>query len=100
MENITTLNRKESLEAVDRINDELNEKYGKSFFPPSVSIEIYGEYIGFNYHLPSSLVTIPLSDGAEDDRLYNENDDSYESYYSYIKRKYDTILIQINCYRL
>lgn len=75
----------EAIEAVDTINDELIDKMGdKVEFMIQVLIGSYS--IGFRL-TKCFCPMYEFYDDEEDSRIYNEETNTYESYYDYIIRK-------------
>lgn len=83
-------NFEELLNAVETINDELSEKYlaaGNADDLPILSATKGGYYIVSNISIPNG-PEIHLYNSEEDDRKYDEDTNSYESYYDCLKRKF------------
>jgi len=97
---MTELDRNEALVAVDKINIELFEKYGYDYTAPLVGVHFLDDYIGFFVMLPESSIEFNLNDTSEDDRIFYEEGNKYESFYDYIKRKFSEIKVKINKYEI
>lgn len=92
--------QKEALDAVNKINDELFKKYRhKSFVGPQLHITFSGDmvFIGLSGSTSGSmcLPEIGIYVSHEDDRIYYEKSDKYETFYKYIKRKFNLIKEEI-----
>lgn len=82
--------------AVDKINDELIDK------------KIYNVQFSFTFSGPYALIGISLLNGEEfniyqsedNDRIYNEESDSYEPFYDLIKRRFLEIKREISKIKL
>lgn len=99
-----------ALEAVNKINDELFEKYnsmnqndnfkGWLSIMPQLSITFSNEYTFISLSIPSEceldLPEIHLYSSINDDRFYNEETDSYEQFYDFIKRKFELVKTELN----
>lgn len=97
-----TQEQKDALETVEKINDELYEKYcvngGDCESSPILTITIADFMFFINLSIPSEM-DIPefhIYNSEDDDRIYYEEDDEYESFYHFIKRKFETIKCEIN----
>lgn len=93
--------REEALEAVDKINDELSQKYSHDSLP-LLSITFAANYT-FIKLSPASKIDLPefyIWSSIEDDRIYYDETDEYESFYKMIKRKFKVIKKEINSIKL
>lgn len=96
----------EAFRAVEKINDELYEKYSKkdpkNFDQdsldkmPIVAITIGTAHMSIKLHIQPSRTMPPLEipiyhSFEEEDRIYYENSGKYESFYKFIKRKFRAI---------
>lgn len=109
-----TNEQQEAYDAVEKINDELFEKYSKlndgSVYVdwlsrlPVVSITFANSYTFISISIPSTdsciLPEILLYNSEDDDRIYYEKSDKYESFYKFIKRKFISIKEAINAVKL
>lgn len=100
-----TKDQQEAFDAVDKINEELYNKYSKkdpNNFNydsldrlPIVSITIAGVYMFIGLSIPSrnncDIPEFNLYHSENNDRIYYEKSNTYESYYKYIKRKFREI---------
>lgn len=89
--------RNQILEAIDRINSELNLKY--KYDNPILSMVIADRYTFINISL-NNLPEFNIWYSEEDDRKYYEKSDKYENFYPFIKRKFRKIKEDINKYKL
>ena len=97
-----TKEQQEAFEAVEKINNELYKKYSKKDPKnfnydsldkmPIVSITFAGVYTFIALSIPSPLeIEIPefrIYNSENNDRIYYEKGDKYETYYKFIKRKF------------
>lgn len=97
----------QAFEAVDRINDQLYKKYNKKNNLdklPVVSITFAGVYMFINLSIPHTDVCeipeINIYNSENNDRIYYEDSNKYESYYKFIKRKFIEIKEEINKIKL
>ena len=88
-----TTKQQEAFDAVQKINDELFLKYNDST-PPTVSITFANRMIFISVSLPD-LPEIHVYNSEDDDRIYYEDGDTYESFYDFIKRKFNFIKEEI-----
>lgn len=109
-----TKNQKEAFEAVDKINQELYNKYKKLddddlykdwlCLQPLLSITFADDMVLINLSIPSfielSLPEINIYCSEQDDRIYYEKSDKYENFYPYIKRKFREIKEEIYSIKL
>lgn len=89
MKVIESLNekQKEALEAVQKLNNEMHDKFGwDNPLLPIFSISIAGFYTFISLWIGEH--EIKLYNSEEDDRIYYEKSDKYESFYTYLKRKF------------
>lgn len=100
--------QKLALEAVDAINQELFDKYDalnekdayKDWLSimPTLSVTIAGGYTFIGLSLASEYGELPeihLYNSENNDLIYYEENDSYELFYDYIKRKFAEIKEEI-----
>ena len=105
--------QQEAFDAVTKINEELYKKYSKPDpknqfgynrldIMPIVSIRFAGTYMLISISIPSEhqLPEINLYWSENDDRIYYEKSDKYETFYKYIKRKFLLIKDEINNVKL
>lgn len=89
----------EAIEAVQKINNELHDKFGwNNPNLPVISITIAGVYTFISVNIRDQ--EIKLYNSSEDDRIYYEKSGKYETFYSYIKRKYRSIKEHYNNIKL
>lgn len=98
-----TIEQTEAFEAVEKINDELINKYYKREdidTMPLVSITFVGIYLFINLTIPSARdvesIDIPIYNSENDNRIYYEKSNKKESFYKFIKRKFIEIKRCIN----
>lgn len=93
--------QKEAFEAVEKINEELYKKYSKKDpknfnydsldLMPILSITFAGVYMFISLSIPSKnqiLPEIQLYHSENNDRIYYDKSDKYETFYKFIKRKF------------
>jgi hypothetical protein len=104
-----TEEQKEAFEAVNKINEELFKKYNKKnendiykdwlAVMPIVSITFASGYILIELTIPSTntcqLPEFVIYNSEDNDRIYYEKSDKYESFYKFIKRKFIEIKQEI-----
>jgi hypothetical protein len=102
-----TQDQKEAFDAVKKINQELYEKYkllnekdklGKDWlsFMPILSITFADTMIFISISLISTdLPEINLYSSINDGRIYYEKSNKYETFYKFIKRKFNLIKKEI-----
>lgn len=109
-----TQDQKDAMEAVERINGELFKKYNRLdendvhtdwiAKMPVLSMTIAGNYFFIGISIPSSdvceLPEITLYNSENNDRIYYEKSDKYETFYKYIKRKFIEIKEEIYSVKL
>jgi hypothetical protein len=109
-----TEDQKEAFDAVQRINQELYEKYkllsekdkSKDWlsFIPILSVLFADSMIFISISLVSTdslnLPEINLYSSINDDRIYYEKSNSYETFYKFIKRKFKLIKEEIYSIKL
>lgn len=102
-----TEEQKEAFEAVEKINDELFEKYNKLNridMMPILSITFAGSYLFIGLTLISTnecdLPELRIYHSENNDRIYYEKSNKYESFYRFIKRKFLEIKEEINSVKL
>ncbi len=95
-----TKEQKEAFEAVEKINEEIYERYEKldqedSFKDwisrmPILSITFAGTYmfIGLSLSSQSDLPEFNIYNSEYDDRIFDEGKNEYEMFYNFIKRKF------------
>lgn len=92
---------KEALTAIKEINEEL---FKKNKNKGSLSVTISDDYLAINFHptwvAPVILPQIHIWDSENDDRIYYEKSDKYETFYKLIKRKFLLIKRQLNDIKL
>ena len=84
-----TLNKKqtEAILAVQKLNNEMYDKFGwDNLNLPIFSITIVGFYTFIFLNIAEH--EIKLYNSENDDRVYYEKSDKYESFYTYLKRKF------------
>lgn len=98
-----TIEQTEAFEAVEKINDELFNKYHKQKNidnMPVVSITFSGSDMSIYLIIPLinyyPCLEIPIYDSDDDDRNYYEKSNKNESFYKFIKRKFIEIKGCIN----
>ena len=93
-----------AFEAVKKINGELFDKYSQSnlMWWPTLSITFADHYIFVSISILSenTLPEILLYSSVEDERIYYDKTDKYETYYHCIKRKFREIKAEINSIKL
>ncbi len=107
--------QKEAFEAVEKINDELFKKYYKKdendnskdwlAVVPIVSITFANDYMFIGLSITSSeydcqLPEFTIYNSQNNDRIYYEKSDKYESFYKYVKRKFIEMKEEINAIKL
>jgi len=106
--------QKEAFEAVCKINEELYKKYSrkdpKNFNydsldkMPIVSITFASNYMFINLTIPSSeicvLPEIEIYSSENNDRIYYEKSNKYETFYKFIKRKFIDVKTEIYSVKL
>lgn len=109
-----TIDQKEAYDAVEKINDELYKKYSKKdpenfnydslFKMPIVGITFAGVYMLITLSIPSSDVCsipeITLYNSEDNDRVFYEKSNKYETYYKFIKRKFIEVKEEIYSIKL
>lgn len=112
--NIMSEDQAEAFVAVEKINDELFQKYDKRNEKdprkdwlskmPVLSVTFAGGYLFISLSIPSSdtcvLPEISIYNSENNDRLFYENRNKYESYYNFIKRKFNEIKEELNAVKL
>lgn len=87
-----------AIEAVQRINNEIHDKFGWNSDHPVLSVSIAGWYLLINISIGSQELLLYSSE--DDDRIYYEKSDKYEEWYSYIKRKFREVKEEIEKVKL
>lgn len=102
-----TPDQKEAFEAVKKINEELARKYRKNNnFDRQPILDIgFAEhmfFIGLSIPSPDSMSIPPihLYNSQDNDRIYYEKSDKYETFYKFIKRKFIEIKEEIYSVKL
>ncbi len=79
--------QKEALSAVQKLNNEMHDKFEwNNPNLPIFSITIAGFYTFISLYIAEH--EIKLFNSENNDRIYYEKSDKYESFYVYLKRKY------------
>lgn len=100
-----TEEQKEVFEAVEKINEELFEYFDNKLMlnnQPILSIT-FAEYmtlIELSIPLTSTSLEINIYNSEVDDRNYDEENDEYEKFYPFIKRKFNEIKEEISLINL
>lgn len=102
-----TEEQKEAFEAVEKINEELFEYFDNKLMlnnQPILSI-IFAEYmtlIGLSIPLTSTSTSLYINiyNSVDDDRKYDYENDEYEKFYPFIKRKFNEIKEEISLINL
>lgn len=91
------------LSAIDKIEEELYNKYKRRDLDlnmmPTLSVLVSSIYLSINISIASKNNYIPeinLWNSDNDDRIYYEKSDRYETFYKLIKRKFREIKNEIN----
>jgi hypothetical protein len=109
-----TQEQTEAFDAVERINDELFKKYNKldekdAFKDwiakmPILSVTVAGNYLFIGLSIPSSgvcvLPEITIYSSENNDRVFYEKSNKYETFYKFIKRKFIEIKEEIYSVKL
>ena len=100
-----TEEQKEVFEAVEKINEELFEYFDNKLIlnnQPILSITFadYITLIGLSIPLTSTSLEINIYNSEDDDRIYDEENDEYEKFYPFIKRKFNEIKEEISLINL
>ena len=101
-----TQEQQDAFDAVEKINDELFNKYDKKNdigSMPIVSITFAGTYMFISLSLPSvnsQMPEIHIYNSENNDRIYYEKGDKYETFYKFIKRKFIEIKNEIYSIKL
>ena len=100
-----TEEQKEAFEAVEKINEELFEYFANKLMlnnQPILTIT-FAEYmtlIGLSIPLTSTSLEIDIYNSEDDDRIYDEENDEYEKFYPFIKRKFNEIKEELSLINL
>lgn len=100
-----TEKQKEAFEAVEKINEELFEYFDNKLMlnnQPILSIT-FAEYmtlIGLSIPLTSTSLDINIYNSVDDDRKYDYENDEYEKFYPFIKRKFNEIKEELSLINL
>ena len=105
--------KQEAFNAVSKLNNELYEKYSKPDKKnqfgynrldelPIVSITFAAQYMLINLSIPSEidLPEINLYNSENNNRIYYEKSDKYETFYKYLKRRFLEVKKEINSVKL
>ena len=102
-----TEKQKDALGAVEKINDELYDKYRKKGICrddiPALSITFSNDMLFISLSIMSEKLDVPdihLYSSVNDDRIYYEKSDKYETFYKLIKRKFIEIKEEIYSVKL
>jgi len=109
-----TKEQNEAFKAVEKINEELYKKYSKKNPKnfnydsldkmPIISITVAGVYMFIGISIPSSDVcTIPeisIYHSENNDRIFYEKGNTYETFYKFIKRKFIEIKEELYAIKL
>jgi hypothetical protein len=108
-----TTEQQEAFDAVEKINEELFEKYDKLNIVdnykdwisamPILSITFAGMYMFISLSIPSVKNIMPeiqIYNSEDNDRIFYEKSNKYETYYKFIKRKFIEIKKEINSIKL
>lgn len=103
-----TQEQKEALGAVEKINEELYKKYSKKDpknfnydsldLMPVLGVTFAGVYMFITISIPSKNNIIPeitIYHSENDERIFYEKGNKYETFYKYIKRKFMEIKNEI-----
>lgn len=97
--------QKEIFDAVEKINEELYAKYAKMNkvdYLPIISCQFGGNYSSIAISIASefNIPEINIFFSENNDRIYYEKSDKYETFYKYIKRKFKLIREEIYSVKL
>jgi hypothetical protein len=97
--------QKEIFDAVEKINEELYTKYAKINkvdYLPTVTCSFGGNYSFISISIASefNIPEINIYFSENDDRIYYEKSDKYETFYKYIKRKFKLLKEEIYSVKL
>jgi len=108
-----TQEQKEAFDAVNKINDELYKKYSKKDpknfnydsldLMPILGITFAGTYMLITLSIPSKKQVIPgitLYHSENDDRIFYDKGNKYETFYKFIKRKFIEVKEEIYAVKL
>lgn len=93
-----TPEQKNAFTAVKKLNKELELKYKDFSSIPLISITFAGLYMFIGLSTTATNIDMPaftIYNSTNDDRIYYESLNKYESYYKYIKRKFNLIKEEI-----
>lgn len=82
--------RDEVLKSVDKLNQEIYDKYGDLYdFIINFEVDIVDYFcvVKFNYFSEFINVEITLWNSEDDSRPYDEKTDQYEDFYTFFKRR-------------
>ena len=86
--------QKEAIKAVETINDELLDNWEDENNIPILSVVLANDYCFVGISFGSN--ELNLFNSEDNDKIYNEEDDTYELMYDYIKRKFKELKDEIN----
>jgi len=101
-----TTEQQDVLQAVEQLNDELYIKYldNVSLNAPVIAVTFIGDIFAVTINLVNyENINIPefqLFNSVENDRIFYESTNEYETYYHFIIRKYNEIQNEICKYKL
>lgn len=91
-----TEEQKEIFDAVNTLNEELFKKYPDNTPTVSVTFANYMTFIGLSICSEINIPEFCLYNSVQDNRIYDDLNDKYESYYDCIKRNFELIKEEIN----
>lgn len=84
-------------QAVQKINNELYDKYGWENHIDLFSITICSYYFFITFNINTNhIIEIPIYNSENEDRIFYEKANKYEEWYFYIKRKFREIKEDLN----
>lgn len=106
--------QKEALDAVEKINEELYKKYSKKDSKnfnydsldrmPILGVTFAGVYMFITINIPATdscvMPEITIYNSENNDRIYYEKGNKYETFYKFIKRKFREIKEEFNSVKL
>lgn len=95
--------QQEAFETVEKFNDKLSEKYKDDIDHLPILSVTFGSYYTFISLSTTSELDIPeinLYNSVDDDRIYYQETDEYETLYKLIKRKFKLIKEELNKIKL
>jgi len=92
--------QEDALDAVEKINDKLYEKYKKNDnldYLPILSVVIANHYFFIDISIPDDYnpQEIKLFNSENNDRIYYDSTDTHESFYKLLQRKYKELREEI-----